>query len=296
MAATWLHRAVLGLAAAAGWMGSVCAAAPAPVVTAQDAAARMTIAVRVNGTGPYPFVVDTGSDRTVISRALADALHLAPGHRVRLHDAHGAADVNTVVLDRLSFGGRDVEGVEAPVLDAGNMGAAGMLGIDCLRDQQVVMDFIHHRFIATRSRPELNDLPPGTVVVLGRRRFGQLVLVDAEANEEPIFVILDTGAQNTLGNAALQRLVTTPRTAKPEVVDVISVLGSHRPADANTISEIRLGGIILRHVPIAYSDLETFRQFGLEDRPAMLLGMDILHLFPKVTVDFLRREAAFSPP
>ena len=295
MAGSWLHRSILGIVAA-GWMSGARAAVPAPIAAAQDAAARMMIAVRVNGTGPYPFVVDTGSDRTVISRALADALHLPPGRRVRLHDAHGVAVVDTVMLDRLSFGGRDVEGVEAPVLDAGNMGAAGMLGIDSLRDQQVVMDFVHRRFTATRSTPDVNDLPPGTVVVLGRRKFGQLVLVDADANEEPIFVILDTGAQNTLGNAALQRLVTTPWTAKPEVVDVISVMGSHRPADANTISEIRLGGILLRHVPIAYSDLETFRQFGLQDRPAMLLGMDILRLFPRVTVDFLRREATFSPP
>lgn len=283
---------VSGRCEAAGLVGPPLTA-PLPVT--QDEAARMTIPVMVNGQGPFAFVVDTGADRTVISSALAAALKLPAGRRVRLHDVGGSAEVQTVVLDSLAFGGRATYGVEAPVLEAADLGAPGMLGIDSLRGQQVTMDFRAGTFAAGPSRTEADTLP-GAIIVIGRRRYGQLVLVDAEANGVPVFVILDTGAQNTLGNAALQRLLTAARDkTRPPDADVISVTGTHSPARVNEIEEMRLGDILVRHLPIAYADLETFRQFGLTERPAMLLGMDVLHMFRSVSVDFLRREAAFVP-
>ena len=110
----------------------------------------------------------------------------------------------------------------------------------------------------------------------------------------PITVILDSGAENTLGNAALQRLVEARRRESKVVpVDVISVTGNHTQARPDEISDIRLGGISISHVPVAYADLETFRQFGLTDKPALLLGMDVLRLFRSVTIDFGRRQAEF---
>ena len=275
---------------------AVCHAAGASPATqaAQDKAARMTIQVMVDGHGPYAFVVDTGADRTVISRRLATLLALPAGADVQLHHTAGAAQVHTAVLDSLSFGGREVHGVHAAVLEAGNIGADGMLGIDSLHDQRVLIDFRASTFAARLSQPwtEFAD----AIVVHGRSRFGQLVLVNAEADGQRVFVIVDSGAQNTLGNAALQRLVSSAEAAsRPPTNDVISVTGGHTPARTNTIGAISLGGVELRGVPVAYADLETFRQFGLQDRPAMLLGMDVLRLFRSVSVDFLRREAAFVP-
>ena len=254
----------------------------------------MTIPVTVNGQGPFAFVVDTGADRTVISRRIATLLKLPAGEDVRLHDTAGVANVHTVVLDSLSFGGRALHGLQAPVLEAGNIGAAGMLGIDSLRDQRVVMDFQSSTFAANVSQREAERAD--AIVVYGRSRFGQLVLVDATADGQRVFVILDSGAQNTLGNAALQRLMSSAASARrPPTNDVISVMGGSTPARTNRIGATVLGGIEVHNIPIAYADLETFRQFGLRDKPAMLLGMDVLRLFRSVSVDFPRREAAFVP-
>ena len=44
-----------------------------------DAAERMTVPVLLSGTGPYRFLVDTGADRTAISREIASSLGLPPG-------------------------------------------------------------------------------------------------------------------------------------------------------------------------------------------------------------------------
>ena len=43
----------------------------------------MTVPVRSPAPGPYRFIIDTGAQRTVISRELADALGLAAGRDVR---------------------------------------------------------------------------------------------------------------------------------------------------------------------------------------------------------------------
>jgi predicted aspartyl protease len=298
MAGTGTHRLALLAACLACGAATTLPPVPPPVPptvlpTAQDAAARPTIQVRINGQGPFAFVVDTGADRTVISRELAARLHLPPGDPVRLHHTAGVETVDTVELGDLSFGDQVVHGVEAPALAQADLGALGMLGIDSLRDQQIVLDFSDSTFTAHPSAANEPD-PAGTIVVLGKRRFGQLVLVDARADGVPILVILDTGAQNTLGNPALQTLMAGVQQAKPDS-DIISVAGGHSPARLKSIDDVTLNDLRLENVPIAYADLEIFHHFGLQNRPAMLLGMDILRLFRSVSVDFPRHQAGFLP-
>ena len=59
----------------------------------------LLIAVRVNGQGPYDFVVDTGASHVVIDAALADDLGLP---RQQAHPGHGAGGPITAVETRLS--------------------------------------------------------------------------------------------------------------------------------------------------------------------------------------------------
>lgn len=293
----------IGLAAAGPAPPPVSTSNPPPphrngaetLAASQDRSARLTISVMVNGRGPYPFVVDTAANRSVISRELAITLKLPVGPRVSLDDALGKGDVDTVLIDRLDFGSRAIKGIDAPVLAAANLGADGMLGIDSLRNQHVVMDFVGKKFLVSPAAEEIDDFSTTATVVHGRRRSGQLVLVDAESQAVPIFVILDSGAQNTIGNAALRRLMTygTRRGAKRPTDRLISVTGSQTMAELDEMPEIKLGGVTIRNAPVAYANLHTFTQFGLDERPALLLGMDVLHFFRSVTIDFRRREAAF---
>ena len=173
------------------------------VETVQDSSARLTIQVMVNDQGPYPFVIDTGAEKTVISRELATSLHLPQGGRVSLHHIGGVDSVDTVIIKRLAFGGQDVRDVSAPVLGHANLGALGMVGLDSLRDKQVVLDFVAHRFTFAFYAMDAVRSNPNTIVVDGHRRRSQLVLVDADSHSRPIFVILDSGAQATIGNEAL---------------------------------------------------------------------------------------------
>jgi hypothetical protein len=286
---------VLGLALLLGAATQAPPPDPGTVAARQDRAARLTIPVMVNGQGPYDFLIDTAADRSVISRELAASLSLRAGPEVKLHSTGGIETEPSAIIDRLAFGTHELRGITAPALSRAGMGAAGILGLDSLRGQLVVMDFAAGRFLTRPSEARPEERGPFTVVVEGRRRFGQLVLVDADSARSPILVILDSGAQNSIGNPALRRLLETepPHGARPNLAEIISVTGSRTPAHLNFIAELHLGGVRLQHVPIAYADLHSFETFGLRDRPAMLLGMDVLHLFARVTVDIPRREAVF---
>jgi predicted aspartyl protease len=259
-----------------------------------DAASRLTVSVLVDGKGPFNFVIDTGSDRTVISRELASELELPRGPDVTLHGSAGVEQIGTAVIDRLSIGKRVVEAIDAPALAAANLGAEGMLGIDSLRHQHIVMDFKNKTLSATPSTSVESN--PFTIVVRGRSRFGQLILVDAEVRGRKVYVIVDSGAQNTIGNPALQRLLATRATPPGQQVlaEEISVTGVRSAAELQNVAELHIGALTIRNMRLAFADLHTFERYGLSNQPAMLLGMDVLSLCDRVTVDFDRREATFT--
>jgi predicted aspartyl protease len=259
-----------------------------------DAASRLTVSVMVDGKGPFNFVIDTGSDRTVISRELASQLELPKGPDVTLHESAGVEQIETAVISRLSIGKRVVEAIDAPVLAAANLGADGMLGIDSLRDEHVVMDFKNNTLSATPSTSV--EVAPFTIVVRGRSKFGQLILVDAQVRGRKVYVIVDSGAQNTIGNLALQRLLISKGAPVGEkaLAEEISVTGRRSTAEIQNVAEMHIGALTIRNMRLAFADLHTFDRYGLSNQPAMLLGMDVLSLCDRVTVDFDRREATFT--
>ncbi|MGJ3628770.1 retropepsin-like aspartic protease [Sphingomonas sp. MMS24-JH45] len=66
---------------------------------------RMSVPVTIGGAGgsadAYPFIVDTGAQRSVVSRQLARRLGLPVGRRVRVMAMSGSSDVETVIIPSL---------------------------------------------------------------------------------------------------------------------------------------------------------------------------------------------------
>ena len=261
---------------------------------AEDPTQRLTLAVMINGRGPYDFLVDTGADRTVISRELAATLALPAGDAVTVNEITGADNVSTVVIDHLAIGDRVVDHVEAPSLAAKDIGADGMLGVDALHNLHIVMDFKTMRMSSAPSRAEPFD--GHTIVVHGRSRFGQLVLVDSKVRGVKVFVVLDSGSQVSIGNPALLKLLTGRETGREPrmTAEITSVTGRKATVEMDQIAEANVGGVTIRNLPLAFASLPIFDHFGLGDEPALLLGMDVLSHCQRVSVDLRRREATFK--
>ena len=266
---------------------------PGSVVnTAADESDRMTVPVMLNGFGPFPFVVDTGSNRSVVSDVLANQLNLPMSEVLRVHSATGVVSTGSVHIDSLSVGRRHISNITAPVLTAYNLGALGMLGIDAVADQRIVMDFRRHQMSLTTGVHSEDS--PGVVVVRARSKYGQLLLVDSWVEGIPLYVIIDTGGEVTIGNLAMRRMLAKRRSGYPEPVKVTSVTGETIIADLSFLPQVRLGNISMSNLQVAYADMYAFEQFGLQDKPSMLLGMSTLRHFDRVSIDFPAREVRFN--
>jgi gag-polyprotein putative aspartyl protease/Aspartyl protease len=268
----------------------------ATVNTRSDMAMRMTVPVTIEGRGPYQFVVDTGSDRTVVSQELATILKLAVGETVTMHSMTGVAPANTVTVPSLTVAGQTTHDINAPALLETYLGGSGLLGIDTLKGRRVVMDFVKRTLTILRSG-EKEDYDPDTIVVTARSKYGQLVLVDADVDGTPITVIIDSGAENTIGNAPLRALLSK-RNRKLQFfkTELVDVTGGRLGAEYASVGHIRIAGLTVENPVIAFADAHPFKRYGLLNKPAMLLGMDTLRGFRRVSVDFAQRKVRFLPP
>lgn len=268
---------------------------PAVLAAARDDTDRMTVPVMVNGQGPFAFIVDTASDRTTVSQTLAATLSLPSVGTLNVNSATGLNVVPGVRIDRLRVGPREIRRIDAPVFLEKDIGAAGLLGIDALSDQNIVIDFRSKQMTIEHSSDRDE---PGDIVVKGRSLYGQLVLVDASVAGRDLFVVIDTGGQSSIGNSTLQKLVhgQGPPGSGADEVSVISVSGDTAKAQMDVLARVRLGGVLISNLPIAWADMHTFDLLDLHDRPAMLLGMDVLRKFDRVSVDFKARRVRFLLP
>jgi predicted aspartyl protease len=262
------------------------------VAAGADQSDRMTVPVTLNGLGPFPFVVDTGSNRTVVSDVLANQLNLPMAEVLRVHSATGVVSTGSVHVDTLSVGKRNISNITAPVLTAHNLGALGMLGIDAVADQRIVMDFRRRRMTLTNSRRREDD-DAGAVVVRARSKYGQLLLVDSWVEGIPLYVIIDTGGEMTIANLTMRRMLAKRRSGYPQPVTVTSVTGESIVADLSFLPQVRLGAMSMNNLQVAYADMYAFEQFGLQNKPSMLLGMNVLRHFDRVSIDFPDREVRF---
>lgn len=248
---------------------------------------RMTVPVTLGGHGPYRFLVDTGADRTAISRELASRLQLPPGIGVNLHSVVGVSDVATAKMPALQLTRRATTIADAPLLDSVNMGADGILGTDSLAAQRVVFDFTSQTMsIVPSSAPDFHD-EPGMIVVTARRRNGRLVVTDATANGREVTVVLDTGSEVSIGNEALRAALHNGELSGGFLpVEIESVTGDKLPGEITFIKDLEVGGVSLRNLAVVFARAHTFDQLQLNKRPALLLGMNAIRAFKKVSIDF----------
>jgi predicted aspartyl protease len=252
---------------------------------------RMTVPVRLSGSGPFQFLVDTGADRTAISRDLAARLGLVKGENAAIHTIAGVSTVSTATINDLQLTKKPLTVKDAPILDSGNMGADGILGVDSLRSQRVLFDFGTKTLsIVPSVAPDFRD-EPGTIVVQAERKNGRLVVTDATANGRELTVVIDTGAQVSIGNEELRKQLIGSNLVDPyQQVQLQSVTGAVISGDYMFVRELQIGGLTLKNLAIVFAESHAFKELRLDRRPALLLGMNAIRAFKKVSIDFASRK------
>jgi Aspartyl protease len=136
---------------------SHCPGSVASVTSRLVQHALIVIPVRVNQAGPFDFMVDTGSQVTVIDPSLAAELSLKAQGRVGLVSVSNVAQASATVLDTLEAGSHVVEETPAIVQDLRQIQAAdhrirGVLGESFLAHFDLFIDYGHKLLCLDETR------------------------------------------------------------------------------------------------------------------------------------------------
>ena len=263
--------------------------------TRLDRIGRVMTHVMVNGKGPFRFVIDTGASRSTLAPHLARSLGLnnSVGRNVMLNGVTGAAEVATVAVDSIEIGQIRFEDQNLPVIFTSIMGNAdGILGVAGFKDQRIDVDFRRDRVSVLASdgrRPNYS-----MVTARAQRNDNGLMIIDVRVGRGiHAKAVIDTGAERTLGNLALQNALNRGR-RKRDMVEAVVHGATPDIADGQVqqIKEARIGDMILSNLEVIFADFHVFKLWGLDQQPALLIGMDMLGVLDRLVIDYRRNEVS----
>lgn len=261
---------------------------------------RVTVPVLIDGQGPFNFAVDSAANCSVLADDLLGPLNLAPALRLTMHTLVGAEEVDGVIAGRVSSGAVNEERVRLAVGRRSALeGLDGLLGSDLLAGRRLVLNF-RGRTGARIGRSHRNERgfldpvdPSARLQSTPQERFRGLLVVPALVGPARATGIVDSGAAVTILNraAARQGLARPWRLRNGENYSrVQSPTGRGVNAEVMLLPTLNLADAVVSNVPVLVGDFHTFALWGVADRPAVLLGVDVLGLFQSVTIDLRRRE------
>ena len=300
--AAWSRRSLIGAMAAAPFAAW---AEPSPPSAAQPGIATggsgrnlLTIPVLLNGKGPFQFVGDTGADRSVVSDVVARQLGLAGGGAVMVEGVVRTVAAKTAHIGELKAGPVTREGLDLPILAVEHLQADGYLGLDVINGYRLSMDFAagqlrlsepYAGILAVRDAP--NEVP---IRLSGNA--GHLRAFNCSIDRVRSVAFIDTGAEISVGNSMLYAALIARDSSynMQETIPLTGVTGGEVDGRITCLKHIALGGLYIDDNRIAIADLQIFRLWELDDRPALLIGMNWLRRFSRVSIDYGRKEIRFD--
>ncbi len=105
----------------------------------------LVVEVSINDSGPYPFLLDTGSNRTLVRNELLDTLRISPGRLVAANMATGVSYLHQTAVSSVAVAGLAVhdlaiEGIDASEISKLGESLEGVLGEDFLKHFDLLID------------------------------------------------------------------------------------------------------------------------------------------------------------
>jgi predicted aspartyl protease len=249
---------------------------------------------RVNGKGPFPFVVDTGAQASTLTDRLVRATGLPLAADVaRVQGASGVADFKKYRVGRM--GNALFELRDASLLSLGDDVTAtyGIIGMDKFVGGRLEFDIEHGRL----SYGPSGFGAAGFSAVKGTVGGNSFLTVPMTVGGIAVKAVVDSGAARSVGNLALFRaLGLTPEDPRVTAGKPVRGATEHRPsAWRSTPESVALAGLMLRPQEMRFADVSVFKALSLADEPAVILGADYLTQPGAFAVDYPRAELQLRP-
>lgn len=259
----------------------------------------------VDGQGPFRFLIDTASSRTLIFEHVRAKLGLKQSQPAMI-TIYGLNDFGTampVKPQQIQVAGQVVSGLTLGVLPDEPSRLDGILGIDVLARYLVVLDRASMRLkllppTAEATRP-YEDWTQASLTPRMLKKFPiQFWYVTARFNDKRITGLFDLGAAMTMINweAAEELQVHQSKYSYlgPPPVLLQDVLGARAPALRISHMEVRLSNQVWWNQTIMVADAPIFDYFDLEEKPAALVGQALLH-DNSLAIDFAHQRLFIGP-
>lgn len=255
--------------------------------TTNDAEGRAIALISINGQGPFRFIIDTGANRSVLSRALAMRLGLANSGQGVVHSIDGAETAPLVNVDSLSFGALRLSSGDTPVLDGPMLGGEnGLLGVDGMVGRVLHVDFTKHCVEIYEGGAQVPL--QGWLSVPALMRFGALLMVRGEIQGVGVNVLIDTGSNVSLANEQFRDALRGVAARSVEYHgDRAFTFG--RPivlAQRVWTPRLHLGHTVIDSVNAYVGNFHVFDFWGLQNEPTLLIGMDVLARAREMAIDY----------
>ena len=166
---------------------------------------RSVVAVKLNGAGPYDFMVDTGATVTVVDTALFEELGLHAEGSSRIVSSAGVtkqilSQVKEITLDHLSVPNITVVSMQPPLERWDYRGVRGILGENFLRHFDILFDNQHRTMTLDAADDLAASLMGERVPILfpplpreDENRYQPMISADLQGYG-PVRLLLDSGA------------------------------------------------------------------------------------------------------
>lgn len=255
--------------------------------TTKDNSGRAVALININGQGPFRFIIDTGANRSVLSRALALRLGLAPSGEAVVHSIEGAEPAMLVNIDSLTYGTLHLSRGETPVLDGPMLdGEHGLLGVDGMAGRLLHLDFTKHCVEIYESAAQMPM--QGWQSVTARMRFGSLLMVPGEIQGVHVNVLIDTGSNISLANEHFRKALVGVAARSIEYHGGRAFTFGRPVVLAQSVWTpwLHLGNTGVDSVTAYIGDFHIFDFWGLQDEPTLLIGMDVLARSHEMAIDY----------
>ncbi len=173
----------------------------------------IVVPVTINGSGPYDFVLDTGSNNTMLDEKLADELALPRGNEGISAGVTGPVTLSAVYANSFSIAGAAVAGKNLFLFTSAKLQdlpqkTRGILGEDFLQNFDVLIDYRHQILQLESGLGTLAEtltgehLPVQLSGTLQERPTFRRLIVNGRIQElgdhSPLSLLLDSGVNNCI--------------------------------------------------------------------------------------------------
>jgi predicted aspartyl protease len=245
--------------------------------------------VRVNDSGPFDFILDTGASTSLLSLELAERLGVKTVGSKEGHGAAGKISVALAQVSSLTAGDKILKNADVGVVDLAQISKAidtkidGILGYNFLKSLRVTIDYRScevrledPKSVEDSARP-FAELPIRLV-----NEAKPLVLLDVYANGHgPFQFALDTGTSTSAVTPELAKSLGVTTSQIPPLTGG----GGHVQASAAELRSFEVGSARADNFSVVVSDFFTILSDVIGAKLDGIVGYNFVRNY-KVVIDY----------